>query len=94
MKKIYTANCTILGFEEYQPVGELFVDYSLDDMKIKNYYIREYYLENFFTPKYNDFRIDEKSLIDVTDIENPITIGIDLANENDITYLYGEHIQK
>lgn len=94
MKKIYTANCNILGFEEYQPVGELFVDYSLDDMKIKNYYIREYYFENFFSPKYNDFRIDEKSLIDVTDIENPIVIGIDLANENDITYLYGEYIQK
>ena len=60
-----------------------------------NFYIREYHL-NFDSNKNNlfrylDFRIDPKSLTDITDVDNPIFIGCDLAQELDKAYYKGEY---
>ena len=88
MKKLYTGECNIIGFENYKPIGDLVVDYSFDDLKIKHYYIREWYFEDLMIPKYNDFRIDSESIIDITDLNNPIMLGIDnIAKNFDVTYL-------
>ena len=93
MYKIYTGKCNIIGFENYDPVGELVVAYSLDELNIKHYYIREWYFENFFTAKYNDFKVDKDSLIDITDYNNPVKfLGIDLSNSSDITFRAGDYI--
>lgn len=82
----------------YQPIGELYEDMYIvpvksADGKVKNslmhsgkFYIREYaYTNNELSSA--DYLIDPSSLEDITDFDNIIAFGFDLAKDLDITYL-------
>ena len=82
----------------HQPIGELYEDMYIipiksTDGKVKNhliqsgkFYIREYaYTNNELGSA--DYLIDPSSLEDITDFDNIIACGCDLAKNLDITYL-------
>ena len=87
----------------YNPIGELYEDFYLIPVKDLNgeskthliqsgkFYIRELsYIQNENKISECDYFIDPETLIDITDYENPIFMGCDLARELDETY-YSEH---
>lgn len=100
--KIYKAS--LLSLPNYRNViGELFESCYINNNCNENedylvrsgkFYIREYNLEcidsDSYSLQYIDFRIDPTTLIDITDIDNPVPvmIGVDLASCNDCTIIY------
>ena len=86
----------------HQPIGELYEDMYIvpvknSDGKIRNslvqsgkFYIREYaYTNNQINS--TDYLIDPESLEDITDLENVIFCGCDLAKDLDIAMVNGEY---
>lgn len=86
----------------HQPIGELYEDMYIvpvknSDGKIRNslvqsgkFYIREYaYTNNEINS--TDYLIDPESLEDITDLENVIFCGYDLAKDLDISMVNGEY---
>ena len=82
----------------HQPVGELYEDMYIvpiknADGKVKNHLIQSgkfYIREDTYTNnelRSADYLIDPESLEDITDFDNSIACGCDLAKNLDITYL-------
>jgi hypothetical protein len=100
---IFEAEPTALPNYNRKIMGELYEDFYIvpvnDGSYIKNhivqsgnFYIREYYLDDLGHIKQIDFKINPETLIDVTDFDNPIFVGCDLARDLDLTYYNGEYL--
>lgn len=85
MEKLFTAKCCLLGFEDYEPIGDLYCDYSLNTESIVKYYIRERFIDNNGYYYYNDIPIDYNTL-------EELDMGIDLSLSTDITFCAGDYI--
>ena len=95
---IYSAKPTLPNYTQ-NVIGELYEDFYVIQtstpsnnhlVQTGKFYIREYFV-NDNKMDYNDFLIDPQTLMDITDADNPIHVGCDLAREIDLTYYNGEY---
>ena len=82
MEKLFSAKCCLLGFESYEPIGELYCDFNIDEQKVLKYFIREYTFDGT-KMHYNDIPIDYSTLEEIPEYE---IAGIDLSESGDLTH--------
>ena len=91
---LYSEKITGDLYEDFYVVPVKYSDGTIVNHYIQsgNFYLREYYLDTESGwVDYNDFKINPETLVDVTNINEPIFVGCDLAREIDLTYYGGRY---